>query len=200
VRRARARIQEEDRGNFDASNFPPALKLVLNTLLKAGCNDQQRIRTLEAVAFDVFMVPVNNPVVSALDATYRAYQNIIQTSAPGTNVGACDGPNFVVMIKTLLEQGDVGGKNKEQLNKIALALKDLDQIGLANYVKVCRMQEPKRENFVKITVSVVTSEWRLIVVSAFKAMSEVEHLPGRPPPSGLEDEMSKWIQALNINN
>ena len=42
------------------------------------------------------------------------------------------------------------------------------------------------------------SEWRLILVDCFKAMVDVEHLPGRPPANGLEDEMSKWIEALNL--
>ena len=74
----------------------------------------------------------------------------------------------------------------------------LTQLELQRYVKTCSIRESHDDGVAKIIVHVAREQWRCGVVDGFKQIDGITHKAGCPPPSGLEDEMSKYLEALSI--
>ena len=78
------------------------------------------------------------------------------------------------------------------------ALRGLTPFQTSAMVKTCVVKEARKEKTMKITVAIAREEWRFGLIECFKQVPDAEHKAGRPSPSGLEDELSKWLESLQL--
>ena len=102
------------------------------------------------------------------------------------------------MLQALHDKGDVGGKSKEFLDAVSIKMVDMDSVEMAQYVKSCVGVPAHTSGQYKVILGLAHEEWRHGIIRCFKEMRGCEYRPGRPPASGLEDEASKWFEALSI--
>ena len=107
---------------------------------------------------------------------------------------------FLHMLNALNEHGDVGGKNKQFLKSLCEKLQHLQPNDIANTVKICSVKPCGEGNQgkSKITINAAIESVRSGLIECFNQVPGTIHKNSRPPPSGLEDDMSKWLQALSV--
>ena len=199
TRRARATLEPGD-SKYSTKDIPTPLKALLTTCCKANANVLQRTRTLEGNAYECYLTPSDCKMAEAMTNAISNYHE--QAKAKGANhgLGPPDVHSFLALINALHQDGDVGSKNKEFLANLMAGFSDKTPLEIAAYVKTCTVSESREIEKNKIVIGLADPTTRQGITKCFCAMSNVQHKPGRPPPSGLEDDLEKWIQALSIGN
>ena len=198
TRRARAQLNDTNRAQYEISSIPDSSKKLMVCLLKSGLNLHQRQRNLEGCLLDTFLTPDSQKVAEEMYATKDAYAERVRSEGAGHDAGSPDIHEFLALIKGLLSS-DIGGQNSKRLTGIMDEINKMGQHDLQQFVKLCTIKESHDDGVAKITVHVAKEQWRFCIVDCFKQIVGITHKAGRPPPSGFEDDMSKFLEALTIS-
>ena len=194
--RARAKIGA-DGDNYtlppwiDQENF----KTMVLMILKSVSNSQQRLRILESVIADNFMVPSDLAAVAAAGAQAEAYHKK-SISNSGEDLGA-PGPQILYAFCEELRKADVGMDPKRTLKEHIL-----DRIAATTQQKATELAaaftiKPAHDpSFHKVILVSQDPLVRSTLTQALKAITGVKHFTAPAPASGQEDEIQKWIEKL----
>ena len=126
------------------------------------------------------------------------YQEAVQRDGSEHTHGAPDIAEFLAMVKSLYE-ADIGEVNKKFLRGLSEEIKAMGgPISLSEVVKICAVKDAGAEGKIKITLFCAKEAWRHGLLLCFKNVMGFDYKPGRPPPSGLEDDICKWLEALKV--
>ena len=155
------------------------------------------MRNLEGCLLDIWLLLSEHKIVEAMEAAYGNYEEGVKDN-PNHTLGSPDIHRFLAMLAALFEC-DIGSSNRKFLTDLSHQLQPLSPQLMANYVKLCTIK-PSGDDKMKISLYLGKEEWRYGIVECFKALAAdgIDHKTGRPPASGLEDELSKYLTQLSI--
>ena len=194
--RARAKIGA-DADNYklpqwiDQENF----KAMVLMILKSVSNSQQRLRMLESVIADNFLVPSDLAAVAAARTQAEAYHKKAVSNS-GEDLGA-PGPQILWAFCAELRNADVGMDPKRLLKE-----QIMDRLAATPHHKATELAaaftiKPAHDpSFHKVILVSSDPLVRSTLTQALKAITNVKHFTAPAPASGQEDEIQKWIEKL----
>ena len=173
---------------------------MLAVMLKTLANTQQRLRTLESVVADNYVVPTNfgsngaTPVPIAV-AQAEAYHKKATTTSDHS-MGA-PAPQVLYAFCQSLSQCDVGTTPRHEINTYILnKLSALDPDRATDVVSVFSVRPCYDNTFHKIVLVSQDIQVRAAVKKGILSQHGVKHYTAPAPASGQEDEIQKWIEKL----
>lgn len=200
--RARLPREENERKKYDLPGWVKdnGFKTMLMMMLKTLANTQQRLRTLESVVADNYVVHTDfgsngaTPVPVAV-AQAEAYHKKAIT-APDHDMGA-PAPQVLYAFCESLIQCDVGiGPRQEVQTQILDKLSALDPERATDAVSVFNVRPCYDNSYHKIIMVSQDIQVRAAVKKAILSQTGVKHYTAPAPASGQEDEIQKWIEKL----
>ena len=186
-----------ERSNYELPDWVGDEKFtpMMLVILKALANSQQRLRIMESVVADNFVIPTNlGPVAKAvaMAETYHknATRDAVNSGAPGPQVF------YAFCEALLLVEGSNTKVEKIVLQAILGELRDTDTSTATQFVSVFSVRpcyDPDNHKVVLVsTKQSVRDAFRNLMIK----IPEVRHYTAPAPASGQEDEIQKWIEKL----
>ena len=195
--RARLPVDPSERAKYELPEVikDAGLKEMLLAMLKTIANSQQRVRVLESVVADNFMIPSEHPAVTAGVTTAETYQ---KTAIRTTDSIGAPGPQVLYhFAAALLEHGGLSEVSKTNIKDHVLTpLQGAEQDHATKVVSVFSIRPAYDPQFYKIVMVSPDSKVRTSVTKALTDLKGVKHFTAPAPASGQEDEIQKWIEKL----
>ena len=198
--RARARLPTgtAEKANYELPDWVTDEKFrdMMLVVMKSIANTQQRMRVLEAVIADNFMVPSTNKAVVAGAAMAETYYQKAMTQE-GSELGAPAPQILFAFSEALYKQCDVGEEARAQIKKnimdkmTRIPSHRCTEVVAFFTLKPCH--DPSLHKVILVTQDV---EVRATLVKALTNITGVKHFTAPAPASGQEDEVQKWIEKL----
>ena len=185
----------ERAGKYSVEDNQPAL---LISIVKGVLNSQQRVRTLEGVMQDVFLVKADNPVIKGLLAVQDDYYSQVKESS---NHALGDPVPYLwkELVKLLMEQ-DIGRGNREALKALHTAIENMEVPAKAHdQVRVIALKPCYDQLNYKLTVVITDRAARQSITAAIGQL-DWDHKSTKPPPGPVEDDLEKWLQSLELSS
>ena len=195
--RSRARLPTgAESSNYELPEWieDDKFKNMMVTILKSLSNTQQRLRILESVAAENFVVPsAINPVTAAVTMAEAYHRKAVKG---GEDLGA-PGPQVLYAFCEELVKLNIGEQPQKDvkqfiLNKLeSLTATKASQVAAVFTVKPCF--DPQYHKVILVSSDLHV---RSTMVKSLTALSDVRHFTAPAPASGQEDEIQKWIEKL----
>ena len=169
-------------------------KQMLLQMLKSLSNTQQRLRILESVVADNFLVPSDkSPVIVGVAMADAYHKKAVNSS---DDMGA-PGPQICFVYCEELVKCDIGEEQKRLVKENILnKMEALPQHRATEIVSVFNIRPCHDPDFHKIVLVSQDPLTRSSFQAAMKSLSGVKHYTAPAPASGQEDEIQKWIEML----
>ena len=179
-------------------------------IIKQLVNYTQRIRMLSGIMYDIFIVGMASPIITAMQAGGTA---IAAEGSRRREAAEADGDGRVLALgaptatmflafasaSALLV---LGGASKNTINEwltlaagVAMGGGTLTQSGIAERVAICKLESCFDEGMTKVVLSFRECPIRLPVLASTQ-QTEAVHKKGQAPPGFMEDEWAAWLVAL----
>ena len=180
-------IKSQDRG----------LHHLLSLLVKSSLQSHQRIRDLQGVMYDVFILSADNPVPQAMVKAGQAYAH--RAWQMRTSEGASSGlgpphPQVWMAMLEVLKDADVGAANKEKLQQVYDLHNGLTLDQACEVVRCCRQDSTYNSDRKKITLG-LSQDLRPVLIASMQQIG-AEYKPGKPPTGAMERELASWLPSL----
>ena len=197
--RQRARLPTEgpDKAKYDLPHWvgDDSFKTMMMMILKSLANTQQRLRVVESVVADNFLVPSDIAPVAAGITQAEAYHKKAISSS-GTNMGP-PAPQVLYAFCDSLVKCDIGAVPKADIEEHILARIKMSTPDNASAVVAMFSIKPCYDpSSHKVVIVSQEPEARDALVRGLKAIPDVKHFTAPAPASGQEDEIQKWIEKL----
>ena len=170
-------------------------KVMMLTMLKTISNTQQRMRIMEAVVADNFMVPSTVPAVAAGVAMAEAYHRKA-ISGSKEDLGP-PGPQVLYAFSQTLMTQDIGAVFKEEIKtNIIDKINTTPQEQCSEFAAVFSIRPCYDTSYHKIVLVSSNAAVRSTIIKALSNVTDAKHYTAPAPPSGQEDEIQKWIEKL----
>ena len=205
VNRTRSRAQlpadPQEREKYELPRWASdaAYKSMMLTILKTSANTQQRLRQMEAIVADHYMIPSAIPAVAAALAQIDAYQKMVSKGPkPGGESHGAPGPQIAwALCNELKEQSNIGQEPKAQLlEHILTPISELPMEQAIEIVSTCSLKVCYDSAFYKLIFISHVPKARLALRKSLTSLTGVKHFTGPAPASGQEDEIQKWIEMM----
>ena len=197
--RARAKLPTgPDRAHY---NFPDwvtqdSFKQMMMVVLKTLSNSQQRLRIIEAVVADNFVVPTDIAPVTCAITQAEAYHKAAISGNDTTDMGP-PGPQVLYAFCEAMQKLDIGESPRIAVREhIIDKLKTLPQHRCSEIAAVFSIRACFDPSFHKIILVSQDVQVRAAFCKAITNISDVRHYTAPAPASGQEDEVQKWIEKL----
>lgn len=170
-----------------------SFKQMISIMLKTIANTQQRIRVMESVIADNFVVPSKiTPVTCGITAAEMYHKkatagNDLGPPAPHVFFAFCD-----ALYRCEIGEEPKDGLKREILDKIRTFTVDKAS-GIAAVFTIKPCHDPANHKVILVTQNVNV---RAAFVKAITCLRNVKHYTAPAPASGQEDEIQKWIEKL----
>jgi len=171
------------------------LHLLLRLMLKMILNSHQRLRDVEGALFDIFLVATDSAIMVAMRAAGRGYhESVTEAKAAGTehNLGP-PFPHIWMAFLEVLRGADIGAANKQAVGTIYESHNNGSMDLVLQQVRLFKQAPCYDSNFRKIVMCV--PEHRVVIGDLLKQLGEKAKV-GRAPASGMERELSDWLQGF----
>ena len=177
----------------------PALHRVLAALLRSCLVSQRRIRDLESVTLDVFILPTDLPFISRMK---RATSNYTQTrrTSPELNIGQPAQYAFEALLEGLALELPDDSEVKATLTATEVGFKAVSQEERQEVCRLCKLETCYKQNRSRLIINLTHFDTRRAAIKALNAHPAVEQKYGAAPAGATEDEMSKLLEALGLAN
>ena len=197
--RARAKLPSgPDRDKYELPDWvtDDHFKDMILQMLKTLANTQQRLRVLESVCADNFVVPSSLAPVAIGVTQAEAYHKEAITNSSEKDRGA-PGPQVLYAFCVALLKCDCGQAPKQNLQEhIIDKIESLPKHRSSEVVSVFSLRPCYDTSLYKIVLVSQDAQVRSAFTTAMKALSDVKHFTAPAPASGQEDEVQKWIEKL----
>ena len=172
-------------------------KQMMLIVFKTLANTQQRLRVMESVNADNFVVPSKIPAVAAGVAQAEAYHKQATTTATSEDMGAPAPQVLYNFCATLIKETDIGEEQRRLVMRdIVGKIQGLPKEKSTEVVAVFSIRACYDPDFHKIVLVSADPLVRVAFTQALKSVTGVRHYTAPAPPSGQEDEIQKWIEKL----
>ena len=197
--RARAKLPtdgpEREKYNLPQWVGDDSFKSMLMVILKTLANTQQRLRVMESVIADNFVVPTSIAPVACGVTQAEAYHKKA-VSSPGEAMGP-PGPQVLYAFCAQLVKCDIGDAPREDVKKNIIGkINNLPQDRASEVVAMFSVRPCYDPAYHKIVLVSQDPLVRDSFTRAIRAVRDVKHYTAPAPASGQEDEMQKWIEKL----
>ena len=180
------------------------LKRLLGLMCKQLTNNTMRVRQLMALNVTTFLLPTDGAIVKALTEEGESFaqtaRGIRQKKKDGQEIASLGPPTlglFLVLLQTLTAL-EIGGDNKKRIlavlgeyEKVEEAPEELAHIGM------CRLESARDDSLTKLLVGMGSYSHRALIVKSM-AQAGFSATQGAAPEGWMEEELSEWIQELQI--
>ena len=200
--RTRARLPEDktERAKYDLPSWvaDDNFKTMLQVLFKTLANTQQRLRTLESVVADNFVMPSDKPPIAYGLAHAETYhKRALANKGKDGDLGPPAPHVFYAFCDSLLTTMDIGEVQKKGLQDLILdPLKNNPGEKASETVAVFQIKPCYDPEYHKVTLVAQNVHVRAAFVKAMNSVNDVRHYTAPAPASGQEDELQKWIEKL----
>ena len=198
--RARAKLPSgAERANYDLPAWlsgPESgkFKEMMLQVFKTLANTQQRLRVIEAVVADNFVVPSKLPAIAAGIAQAEVYHK--KATSGEADLGS-PAPHVLYAFCMELLKSELGPAPKKAVTEdIVGRLTGLNKEEATEVVAVFLIRPCYDTEFHKITLVSQDASVRSAFAKGIKSQVDVKHYTATAPPSGQEDECQKWIEKL----
>ena len=196
--RARARLPTSgpDKEKYQLPEWvtEECFKDLMQMMLKSIANLQQRMRIMEAVVADNYVVPSKLKAVAAGITQAEAYHK--QALTDKTKMGA-PGPQVLYAFCAALLKLDIGEGAKVVLQRdIIDRFGSLTQDTASEVVAVFNIRVCYDTEYHKIVLVSQDTTVRAAFKKSITALADVKHYTAPAPATGQEDEIQKWIEKL----
>ena len=202
--RSRARLprEEGERQKYELPGWvrDNGFRTMLVVMLKTLANTQQRLRTLESVVADNYVVSTDfgsngaTPVPVAVAQADAYHKKAISTSDHSMGAPA---PQVLYAFCESLLQCDLGATPRHEVNTyIIQKLSALDPDRATDIVSVFSVRPCYDNSYHKIVLVSQDIQVRAAIKKAMLSQHGVKHYTAPAPASGQEDEVQKWIEKL----
>ena len=170
---------------------------LLNLLVKSNLQTHQKMRDLQGVMYDVFLVASELPAVKSMISAGQAYAQRVRATRENEGVATGLGPPHPQVWMALLEvlkEADVGAANRQKLAEVYERHNSLTVEQVCEEVRYCRQDTTFSSDRRRVTLS-VTQDLRPLLIASMTQVG-AEYRPGRPPVGGMERELAAWLPAL----
>ena len=193
TRRARATLTDADKDKYHQGNQQE----LLVTLLKSSPNLHQRVRTVEHAVMDTYILQSKDELITVLAETMSAYQQKVRAAGAKHEMGS----PTPYMLNSLVEflsrpATDIGQANRSAMSALKSLLENMP--APHNALEHCKHLTTKQcfnKANTKLCVICPNRETRATIHDSLLQLG-VEWKAEKQPASSLEDDMEKWIQAL----
>ena len=96
-----------------------------------------------------------------------------------------------------LTQEDIGGNNRNNVQAVLDTVNKLEYPDLVlQTIRHLQLKTCYNPSQSRVTWIIIDANIRTSMHSGMMQIQNVEHKASKPPPSGQEDEMEKWLQLL----
>ena len=180
------------------TDLDPQLRACLLTISKLLANTTQRTRALWGMSVTTAIVDKADPVVKSLEAEAKLFANQVAELRAKIAAGDADNPQ-ALEAKTALQQ--LGPPAPTMMIAMMQTLRDAVAARVQraeqeppDYVKYCRLEGCHDEAKAKISYATTDPELDKVIGNLLPG----KVMLGQPPPGWLEDDLSAWIESLEI--
>ena len=186
---------EKDIGKYKATATIMGNKKFFATLLKAVLSLLQRMRVVEAIVLDCWMVPTESDLVQGLKNELTKYDQECKSDGRGHSNGPPDPHLWARMLEVLLEQEAVKGKDEvaKGLEAEQVRVNELGPLALDDTIKSVRLLKCYQSQHKRILLAIHRSPAYEKVNEALRMMGAVRK-SGRAPMGALEEELMTWLE------
>ena len=196
-RRARAILTQEDKSKYSLVNDSDQQRF-MTVVVKGLLNCSQRLRTIEGVLQDVFIIDSGHDIVKELAATMGTYQESCKQQGSGHDLGSPIPYLWSTLLEALIKC-DIGQQNRADLQVVKdIVDTSADPATVFEYCRHIHCKGCYDKKTHKLTLIIPDRNSRHAVVKAMNQL-QVTHKATRPPPGPVEDDLEKYLQALELD-
>ena len=200
----RERRREPAAGDKKISVKDDNLKKLLEIMCKQLTNNTMRVRQLMAMNVTTFLLPTDGAIVKAMTEEGESFAQTVREirakKKEGQEIAALGPPTlglFLVLLQTLTAL-EIGGENKK---KILAVMEDYGKAEEAPeellHIGMCRLESARDDSMTKLLVGMGSYNHRALIVKSMQ-QAGFSALQGTAPEGWMEEELSEWIQELQI--
>eukprot|EP00746_Dinoflagellata_sp_MGD_P022266 gnl/MRDRNA2_/MRDRNA2_152078_c0_seq1.p1 gnl/MRDRNA2_/MRDRNA2_152078_c0~~gnl/MRDRNA2_/MRDRNA2_152078_c0_seq1.p1 ORF type:complete len:226 (-),score=57.75 gnl/MRDRNA2_/MRDRNA2_152078_c0_seq1:221-898(-) len=161
--------------------------------LKVSLNVMQRMHTLEGLNMDCVIAAKSNAAVKASKVASADFSKLTQENE--IDLGSPLGYVYVPFLDSFVKQ-DILKLNKEVLTTHRNSIDEMaERDDLLDVITHFMVKDTYNQDMVKISFVCVDRDVRLALVNGLEQLGGI-HKRGRAPRGHLEDELAKWLSAV----
>ena len=176
----------------------PANKGVMGVTLKAVLNLLQRMRDVESVVLDTFIITSDSKVVAVLNTAMAEYDAACKKDGKGHNHGPPHPHMWLILLEALGTLPTTSTEDKAKLEAEFVKYKDTTEgnelaEAVDPTVRLLKVVKTYSSDTKRIVMAAHTNPAYGAVINTLKAAG-VKRKTGRAPRGALEEELEAWLE------
>lgn len=194
---------KKQQGHLEDSDMHELVKL----LTKCAVQTQSRLRTIENLTYDTWMVATEHKLIEKATEQGKAYHHMAKEHRDkALEAGDIPGdhgrgpPHLYIwggVLQGLLDEGDrIGAKNKKDLETYLAKWNTMDRTAQCDDIRYCQISPTYHDTMKRLTVALAeSSQVKEPLYSALAQLGATRKF-GRAPPGALERSLATWVRHL----
>jgi len=193
-RRAREDDRDEHKDKYSVKH--PANRATMEILLKAVLQVFQRLRDVESILLEVYLVNKDCPVAKDLTEEIGNYERAVRAAGKGHSYGQPHKHLYLRLLESLSQQDKVLPEIRTQLKAEYERLNALDKDEadkqILQVVQLLRITKTFKSDTKRVLLSQTRNPLQMHITEAL-VQCGLDRKWGRAPRGALEDELEKWL-------